>query len=98
MANGNDMRLTYKQALQWIVPVLLGALVTGMIAIWGKLESIQTDLRTIDTRLVAVESNRFTSSDGLAVWRELDNKVNRDDLNATIQRIELILDEIRQSN
>lgn len=98
MANGNDIRLTYKQALQWLVPVLLGALVTGMIAIWGKLESIQIDLRTIDTRLVAVESNRFTSSDGLAVWRELDNKVNRDDLNATIQRIELILDEIRQSN
>lgn len=101
MANGNggvytNGRLTYRQLLQWVVPVLLGAMVTGMIAIWSKLDSIQGDLRAIDSRVVAVENSRFTTADGLNMWRGIDGKVSQDDFNAAIRRIEDILDEIRQ--
>lgn len=64
---------------------------TRLSVIEEVVESATVDEARVDnleSRLTATEGNRFTSQQGLEVWRELDTKVDRDELAEAVERMD----------
>ena len=92
--NGNGKRiLVAKDFLNWIIPVLLTLLTAGVVMVYSRLGEIHDFQATMDARLIKIEASRFTTSDGLALWRELDGKVGRDEMATALSEIKLLLRE-----
>jgi hypothetical protein len=65
-----------------------------MIYGWTTIAKINSEVHNLDRRVLAIESNRFTSDDGLTVWQELGNRPTRAELEERLNRIEEKLDRI----
>lgn len=61
----------------WVINSLMSILIALTMyyisALNTKIEKLSDSLHTIETQVVATSSNRFTSSDGLEVWKEISN-------------------------
>ena len=42
--------------------------------------TIRGDISAMETRISVIEANRFSAEDGLAVWRALSDKANKDEV------------------
>lgn len=87
MSNGTN--ITAGQALDYLVKFLVGVTTVLVISIW-------TMMADLDTRVTAIEANRFTTADGLALWREVDKKVSRAELMDRLDHIEDMIAELRE--
>jgi hypothetical protein len=93
--NTNNIRA--KTILNWLVPALLTAILLIAAATFQKVAAVDTALRSLDARVIAIESrSQFTVADGVALGRELDRKIDRDELNDRLDRMEATLDELVQ--
>ena len=68
--------------------VLLGVTTALVVSIW-------TTVGTLDNRVTAIESSRFTTADGLELWREVDSKVSRSELSAQLDHLEDMIQDIQ---
>jgi len=59
---------------------------------WATISKINSEVNNLDRRVLAIESNRFTSNDGLEVWRQLGDRPTRAELEERLTRIEQKLD------
>ena len=72
MANGKNgvtVRWIWDNLLRFLIPMI--ALGVGVL--------LKNDFDH-ERRLTAIEASRFTTEDGLQVWREMDRKADRDDV------------------
>lgn len=61
----------------WVINSLMSILIALTMyyisTLNTKIEKLSDSLHTIETQVVATSSNRFTSTDGLEVWKEISN-------------------------
>jgi len=89
MTNGATGRsITPAEVLDWVMKVLLGVTTALVVSIW-------TTVGTLDNRVTAIESSRFTTADGLELWREVDSKVSRAELSAQLTHLEDMIQDIQ---
>jgi len=89
MTNGATGRsITPAEVLDWVMKVLLGVTTALVVSIW-------TTVGTLDNRVTAIESSRFTTADGLELWREVDSKVSRSELSAQLDHLEDMIQDIQ---
>lgn len=100
MANGSgsgngrfNKVVTGKDILNWLVPALLAFVSAGIVMIISRLDSIEQNQLDQHNRILIIESSRFTAADGMLVWRELDKKVGREELNNAILELRKEMDE-----
>ena len=86
MANGHISGAT---ALDYRMKFLIGVTTILVVSIW-------TTVSTLDNRVTAIEASRFTTADGLELWREVDDKVSRAELMDRLDHIEAMLQEVRE--
>jgi len=90
MVNGTTGRtITPSEVLDWVMKVLLGVTTALVVSIW-------TTVGNLDNRVTAIESSRFTTADGLELWREVDDKVGRDELYDRLDHLEDMIQDIQQ--
>ena len=88
MANGNG-HIKMGTALDYLMKFLIGITTVLVVSIW-------TTVSALDNRVTAIEASRFTTADGLELWREVDDKVSRAELMARLDHIEDLLQELRE--
>ena len=88
MAHGNGRHITAALALDYLVKFLVGVTTILVVSIW-------TTVSSLDNRVTAIESSRFTTADGLELWREVDVKVSRVEMMDRLDHIEEMIREIR---
>lgn len=86
--NETLQNVTPSQVLDWVMKVLLGITTALVVSIW-------TTVGTLDNRVTAIESSRFTTADGLLLWREVDSKVSRQELSDRLDHLEDMVADIQ---
>ena len=90
MANGfNAANVKPGQWLDWLMKGLLGITTALVVSIWSTVGSL-------DNRVTAIEASRFTTADGLLIWREVDSKVSRDELISRLDHLGVMIQSIQQ--
>lgn len=89
--NGNGKRISAKNVLTWLVPALLAFLSVGVYSTWQRVSDIHDMQAAITTRITAIEYSRFTTADGLELWREVGTKVDRDELYIQLAEIKELI-------
>ena len=88
MANGNG-HIKVATALDWLMKFLIGVTTILVVSIWSTVSAL-------DNRVTAIEASRFTTNDGLELWREVYDKVSRTELMNRLSHIEDMLQELRE--
>jgi len=88
MANGNG-HIKMSTALDYLMKFLIGVTTILVVSIW-------TTVSALDNRVTMIEASRFTTADGLELWREVDSKVTRAELMSRLDHIEAMIQEIRE--
>lgn len=91
--NGNGRHISAKTMLTWLVPALLTFLSVGMYSTWQRVGAIHEMQASMSSRITAIEYSRFTTANGLELWREVGNKVDRDELTAELSEIKELIRE-----
>ena len=72
-----------KVALDWVWRITSVVVVPILFWLGMSINNLNETIQSIDRRVVAIESNRFTSADGMAIWQALADKANKDDVPPT---------------
>ena len=89
MANGTNVTIRPGQWLDWLMKIMLGITTALVVSIWSTVGNL-------DNRVTVIESSRFTTADGLALWREVDGKVSRDELANRLDHLEDLIQDIQR--
>lgn len=87
MANGFN-GINMKQVIEWFVRVVLFfcTLILGYAV--NELNQLHLQVEDNNNRLIVIESNRFTSRDGLELMQQLSERPTRAEIQAMLNRLE----------
>lgn len=91
MANGlnGNGNLKMGQVVDYIFKFLIGVTTVLVVSIWSQIANIEN-------RVTAIEASRFTTGDGIVLWREVEQRVTREELMARLDHIESMIQELRE--
>jgi len=86
--------ITWRQVFDLAYRFLTALMVPLLIWLGSMLRSIERATTELDRRVTAIEANRFTSVDGLAIWQEMATRPTRQELEGKLTRLEQTIGRI----
>ena len=69
-----------KIALDWVWRITSVVVVPILFWLGMSINNLNETIQSIDRRVVTIEANRFTSTDGMAIWQAMSEKANKIDV------------------
>lgn len=100
-----DRPHTAKYLLDWIVRIAIVIITVLSAATFAHIRKVsdrthslelalEEQSHALETRIIAVESNRFTSRDGQEVWRAIAERPTREEISADLSEIKQMIRDL----